>query len=103
LLWQSLRWAFQPDDTDLLREFDRVFVAQRYYAALQLGEDLVQRNPQSAAAWARMGMVRTLRAEASEASVAFSNAIRLGVYGHEYDLVRLYQGCVSLLMGYPDE
>jgi|HigsolmetaAR201D_1030396.scaffolds.fasta_scaffold12474_4 tetratricopeptide (TPR) repeat protein len=103
LLWQSLRWAWRPDANDLLRSFDQQFVAQHYYEALRSAEKLVQRSPESAAAWTRMGMIRTLRAEANEASIALSNAIRLGVYGHEYDLVRLYQGRVSLLMGYHDE
>jgi Flp pilus assembly protein TadD len=95
--------TFRPDRQDDLRRVDALFVSGRYYDALNLALALTRREPRFAVGWARLGMLRAVRDEQSLASQALGYAIGLGLRGHDYDLVRLYQGRVAMSAGHRDE
>lgn len=103
LLWQSLRLASAPSPLDDLRRFDGLFLAGRYHDALNGYRALTSRSPGLAVAFAHQGMVEALRGEYPAASRSLATALGKGLRGDEHDLVRLYQGRVSLGMGLRDE
>lgn len=91
VLWQGARLVFRPDPLDGLRRADALFLARRYYDALEAYRALVARDRTHAAAYARLGMVYTLRGELPDANRALGYAIGLGLEPHTLALARLYQ------------
>lgn len=103
VLWQALLLVAAPSLRDELRQADALFLAGRYHDALMAYRRMTVAQPRFAIAWARQGMVETLRGEHDAASRSLATALGLGLRGDEYALTRLYQGRVSLRMGLRDE
>ncbi len=99
----ALQLAFRPDRRDALRQADALFVEGRYYEAFHAYHRLATRMPSFATARLRLGMMLTVRGEASAASREFGWALRLGLDPAEQALARLYQGRVAAALGYADE
>jgi tetratricopeptide (TPR) repeat protein len=103
MLWQGARLAFRPDPRDDLRRIDTLFIAGRFHDALLAADALVAREPHLAPAFARLGMLHTIRNDQPAANRALAFAIGLGLGGEDRDLVRLYQGQVAVAAGLRDE
>lgn len=101
ILAQALRFTFSSDTQSQLRSFDQLFIQEQYYQALQFVR--TSPTPYEPVIWARKGMLHSLRNEPSLANQSFAVALRSGLSGLEYDLLRLYQGYNSWKRGYQDE
>lgn len=103
VIWQAASLAAARSPHDDLRRADALFLAGRYHDALAAYRQMTVAQPRFAPAWARRGMVETVRGEHGAASRSLATALGLGLRGDDYALTRLYQGRVSLRMGLRDE
>ncbi|KAB8140140.1 tetratricopeptide repeat protein [Chloroflexia bacterium SDU3-3] len=94
--------VFRDEPDHDMRQGDAMFGAGRYYAAWQIYRSLASQHP-SAQSMARLGMIQAVRGEHAAASRSFGSALRMGVAGRDYTLVRLYQGSSALAQGYYDD
>ena len=107
----ALRWAllvgvalvainliWRDDPRDRLRLADRLLAEGSYYAALQHYAPLSVDFPDGQAAL-RLGIVRFLRGEHTEAERALLSAVRQGLPPTEAGLVLLYRGQLAMLAG----
>lgn len=92
VLWQAAQAVFRPDPRDGMRRAEQLLLAGRYHAALAAYQALAHEQPNDPLAYARLGIVHTVRAEHRQAVNTLAYAIGLGIAGDEYELVRLYQG-----------
>lgn len=98
-IWQAALLILHPDPRDALRQADALFDRGRYTEALAAYRAL----PLRAEVAARIGMLETIRGDYNSAARSFGRAIRQGVSGPEYDLVRLGQGYLAAADGAADE
>lgn len=103
ILWQSARLVFRSDRLDEMRRGDQLFAAGRYHEALDVYHTLAWRELRYAPAWARLGMVLTIRGQNGPAARTLAYALGQGLTGVDHDLARLYQGRTALAQGHPDE
>jgi tetratricopeptide (TPR) repeat protein len=98
--------VFRPVPANPLEAGDRLFLAGRYHEARAAYTALTKLPDPPALAYARLGMVETVRSEQAAALAAFTAAFQRGLTGDDYDLARLYQGALvthDLALGQPSE
>jgi len=85
----ALTLALRPDRRDALRQADRLFSAGRYHEALSVLTPLAPALPE---AQARLGMLRALRGEHTQAERQLRAAMLRGLGPVEYQRALLYLG-----------
>jgi tetratricopeptide (TPR) repeat protein len=98
--------VLRPTPANPLDAGDRLFLAGRYHEARAAYIGVAELPDSPALAYARLGMVETVRSEQTAALTAFTIAFQRGLAGDDYELARLYQGALATrdsALGEPSE